>query len=350
MNPEIRGDKAQGADPGALPGDVALEQLARTLPRPDPDAAARARVLRNVQAAFEARRRLGQQRRRRVIFAGAAAMMVCTLTVVVLDAVRLNPPEPSSIAHHFSVDALRGEVQVLDHDASRTRMATIGTPFAAGQRIHSASAASVSLRSTQGMRLRLAEDSTLQLQADGALALVRGRVYLDTDGVRNDVAKQVRVSVGAAQIENLGTRFSVARQGASLTIAVRSGSVRWAQGRDRTTVQARERLHVESGRVISRAPLADPDAEFAWALAAAAFPSSGAPVADVLAWYADETGRSLRLAPGVDRLLAQRVEGVSQAAEPARRVEAVLAAAGLSLRVTEEALVVDCINRRACDG
>lgn len=341
-------NEGKDPDPLAESSDVALAQLRRAQPRLDPDAQARARVLLRVQAAFEAQLRARRQRSRRFGFAMAAAVALCVTSAALLEGILSRPLAPSAVARQFTVDALHGEVRVVDSEANEPQIAEAGTRIRAGQRIHSAPSASVSLRSADGLRVRLSGGSELRFRSDGAFALEHGRVYLDTDAARTPAEKHVLLRVGDAQIENQGTRFSVSVQGTALAIAVRSGSVSWAEGRDRATVQARERLQIAAGRVIARTQLEDLDAEFAWTLAAAAFPPPGTAMTEVLAWYADETGQALLLAPGVDRLLSQRIEGVSQAPEPRLRVQALLAASGLTMRETAAGISVECVDRRDC--
>jgi transmembrane sensor len=149
---------------------------------------------------------------------------------------------------------------------------------------------------SDGSRAILAGGTRLRLDHDAPreVGLEHGEALFD---VAHDAAAPFRVRFAGGAVEDLGTRFTVRRDGAGTQVAVAEGAVAYRAGADRVVLRPGDRLSVRSGeRVLGRIAV---EAVGAWATTSLAYQNAD------LSKVAADLSREL----GVPVMVASEVRG-----------------------------------------
>lgn len=300
--------------------------LAGAGPRSEPPAADLRRIRDAARA--EWRRRHATPGRRPASIAGWLALAAGLLLAVSLGrlATRRDPVPPPGIVARL--EAVRGSV--------RPAGLVAGGALVAGARIETgegANAGTVALRLSGGASLRLDSGTVLGLASARWVRLERGAVYVDSEAAPGD---GVAVETTLGTVREIGTRFEVrlAREaGGLLAVGVRAGRVAVDRDGSRLEVAAGERLELGADGTATVRPLAADDPAWSWIGSALPLEIEGRTLGDLLARYAIETGREARFA---DARLEAEVAGVVlhgsvAGLDPDEVLEAAVAGAGLRL-------------------
>jgi transmembrane sensor len=149
--------------------------------------------------------------------------------------------------------------------------------------------------------------------ADGSGVILNGATRLIVDGgstraltlahgealftVRHDEARPFRVSVGGADVVDVGTRFDIVRDGGATQVAVSEGAVDWRRDGNAVRVDAGNRLRVRDGSANVELAAMAPGAVGGWT--AGQLDYDGAPLSEVAADVARTLGVTLSADPAV---------------------------------------------------
>ncbi len=308
------------------------ELFAQAKPRPLPPAADTEEIRRAVMAEWEAV--TGPRKwRRRAGFAAAASVL---LAVAVWVGGGLGPSSPPPVVAR--VERVQGAVG----DAAGTRLAVAST-VAVGDRL-STRAGQIALRLASGGSLRIGPRSEVVLTGVDTAELVSGVLYFDSERRRGGAEFSVRTAVGS--VRDVGTQFVMRLDGGrgGLDVGVRDGSIVLTTQSASDTAESGQRLvAAQDATAIRREPMATFGGDWAWTeTLAPPFDIDGRTVTDFLAWFAQQTGRSVVFgSPAAERLARETRLNGSIDLEPMQKLSAVLALTDLVYAVDGERVVIN---------
>ena len=158
-----------------------------------------------------------------------------------------------------------------------------------------------------GASVRLDSDAAVEWTGAHALKLLRGAVYVDSDG---PAAPALVVSTDFGEVREIGTQFQVRVTTERLVVGVREGRVVVSPPSGslagRSEVAAGQQVTVDEAGNLSAAELSPTSREWDWVLSAApSFDPAGRSVIDFFGWYERQTGVVVRFA---DPAVQARVE------------------------------------------
>ncbi len=287
------------------PADSANEEhllediLRQATPRPQPSTAARERALRELRG--EWRSLTAERRKRRQFLALGAAASIALATLFGLQ--------------WFNADtapALNPQAQILriDGDAVTVNGQLVAAddfnamPLSAGDQLQTTRDSHAAIGWGNGS-LRLDAASTITMLENGAINLVSGAVYFDSQQYGHDSASRIIVRTVFGEISHLGTQFQARINDAELTLQVREGAVDIKGPRVEVQIAAGESLHVTGNGEIQRRAISSHDPSWQWATEIAPELSlDGRSTADVLNWIGRETGQRVQYRSNQARQLA----------------------------------------------
>ncbi len=214
-----------------------------------------------------------------------------------------------------------------------------GDEIHAGTVLETARDSRAAFRLAGGHELRLDVDTCLRLVSDRVLALERGALYVDSR--ESPGSLEIRTPLGTAR--DIGTRFEVRLDDASLRVRVRDGRV--AVDRDGQIHEAGRgaELTLDSYGALARREIEVYGPEWRWSLEVApAFDAEGRPISELLDWVTRETGWRLRLDPAVARGAATvTISGSIKGLPPDQILNVILPTTGLKHRVEDGELIVE---------
>jgi len=267
------------------------------------------------------REHLRARSRRRRVWLAAVVGAAAVLAVVWIAGPR--PVAPPVEAARVEVTQGGGPRRVGDRLAVGDEIVT------AGDRL--------SLRLVSGASVRVDRESRVRLQSTHALELERGAVY----AVSAPGSTPLEVYTPQGVVREIGTRFEVRLAGGGLRVRVREGLTVLAAASGRHEAGPGMEILSRGGAPPSMRPVAIAGAEWAWTLALApAFPVEGHSLSDFLAWFAAETGRSVRFRDPALSAAAPRIvlHGSVDGLTPDEALDAVLPAAGIRHHLEGDAL------------
>ncbi|MCU0977426.1 MAG: FecR family protein [Steroidobacteraceae bacterium] len=206
----------------------------------------------------------------------------------------------------------------------------MGADVAAGRAITAAGGGAL-LRLGPSLTLRLSAGTEATFASATRVELEQGRLFVDA---APGAGAALEIATSHGEVRHLGTQYEVVDRDGVVEVAVREGRVQLLPT-EGTPVEAGagELLRARGGAAPELQALADPEARFAWL---AALPSAitidGRSLAEFLAWYARETGRSVSFAdPALERtataaVLSGSVDGLA----PEAALDVVMASTDLS--------------------
>jgi hypothetical protein len=203
-------------------------------------------------------------------------------------------------------------------------------------------AAGASLRRADGTELSLARDTRISLASASTVRLWRGRLYVQTDGMRR--AHDLVVSTDLGSVEHLGTQFMVERETDALLVAVRDGRVALHYPQHQAVeLQDGEAASVDPHGDLRRWELSAFDSTWDWAdVLATPLVIEGQSLYAVLSRIAQRSGLVLRFSTPSAETEARglALHGAPLALQPRDALSAVLATTTLSGTTVDRQILV----------
>ncbi len=191
--------------------------------------------------------------------------------------------------------------------------------------------------------LRLAENSTLRIDASDQFTLLTGRVYADTgEFVYRDGGLRIDTPLGA--VTDIGTQFSVSMHDGLLDVAVREGRVDIRSDSHKYVAMSGERVTLEQQGEPQVSSLALTDDYWNWTTdLAPTFDIEGRSLMDFLKWAARESGRMLFFEDSELRMVAMRTDlhGSIAGFSPLDAIESVLSTTAFRYYIEADKIVIE---------
>lgn len=242
---------------------------------------------------------------------------------------------PSPVAR---VERIDGVVQSADGERL-----LVGAAIEAGE-IVSSRAGGVALRLATGGSLRIGTQSRVALRGPDSAELVAGALYFDSEGERSG-AFVVTTELGT--VRDVGTQFLARLDDAAgrFDVGVRDGRVELTSEIGSAAAGVGERLIViENAPAIRREQIATYGGDWEWTeRLARPFDTDGRTVAELLDWFASQTGRSVEFAsPEAEQAARDAViRGSIDVVAPLPKLEAALATTTLTFTLDGNRVVID---------
>jgi len=314
--------------------DVERERLLKQLfahaePRPQPPARDTEEIRSAVLAEWEAVTGRRVWRKRAAFAAAASVVLVAALTYFRGD------PAPSAPAPLIaSVERVQGTVTT----ASGSRL-SLNSGITARTQIETGDA-QIALALTGGGSLRIGPRSRVVLTSGDEAELLAGALYFDSEDQR---ASAFAVATELGRIRDVGTQFLVRLDDQQLDVGVRAGRVDLSRAGTSDTAGVGERLIAsQAANGVRRDSIATFGSDWEWAESLAPpFEIDGRTVSDFLAWFAEQTGRTIVFADGAAERAAReaRLTG-SIDLPPMQKLSAVLALTNLTYALERERVVI----------
>lgn len=298
-------------------------------PRQAPPADAYRATLAAATTAWRAKVRRGRQRR---ALGWAAAAGVAALAAAALLQWQWPASPQAGVAR---VARVIGTVQTLEDGVWLAVDEQRGS-LAAGTQLRTVAGSRAGLLLEDGVSLRLAAASQVQIDSARRLYLARGTIYVDTGPGGGARAMEIVTPAGTAR--DIGTQFELQVSGAALRLRVREGQVEIDRGDLSISGSAGEQLVIDSLGRVTRSGIAPDDAVWQWAQGLGPAPDlDGRPATELLAWVARETGRVVRYAsPAVQRQAERAIlRGNMRHLAPLEALEVMLATTDLGFALVD---------------
>lgn len=305
-----------------------LERLLRLAGRrPEPSAEGRARAREAVHGAWETAMRARTRRRWALVAWPALAAAAAVIAIA-------QPWRGSGSAVALDVGTIAVGGPQIDGREGRS-----GDVLSAGATLHTPAGRVASVTLVGGGELRLNAGTTVRLLDLRRLVLEQGQVYVDAG---QSGGRDLIVETPAGELRDIGTRFDVLSDGATVRVRVRDGIVRLtSRGRD-TDARAGQQIRADANgeAVLSGTITYGPDWD--WILKGAPFPIDGARLDAFLRWVEIEGGLTVEFQdPALRTRVGSTVLNGSIAGlglEDALAV--ILPASGLTYRIAGDRIVI----------
>lgn len=279
----------------------------------------------------------GARRRRRTGLAVAAAVVAgIALTLALIQ----PPPAPPPVLVATVVHTLGDSGTQIVRGRSSMRVRDKGTELYAGSRLEVPDGDGLAVELLRGGELRLAGGTRMELIAVREFRLLAGAVYFDSGSAHGHAAEHVTIRAGGATVRDIGTRFAVGLNGATVDVRVRDGAVQIDRGGELLTAQRGERLSVAPSGEVERLVHPRHGEDWRWVDRLAAM--SGDPdrrVIEVLEWASAETGYDLVFSDAGARGVAdETILRGSGALDPIAALRAVDLTTRLDFRIVDGTL------------
>ncbi|HIK70559.1 MAG: FecR family protein [bacterium] len=176
-----------------------------------------------------------------------------------------------------------------------------------------------------GLNLRIAQDSLIQLTGLDEVDLITGQIYVDSnDG--GSRANSIVVTTPFGHARDIGTQFSVRVLRSNWQVQVREGSVEINHGD--VVAFAGERILMAENASVQKSAIDTDDESWAWTQkVSVTFDLEGAALSSYLDWVSRETGKTLKYRSEVARNQAKRtmLHGSIKGLKPLESLRIVLA-------------------------
>lgn len=212
-------------------------------------------------------------------------------------------------------------------------------PLLTGAVLRTQAASAVALE-VEDVSVRIADGAEVVLESRSRLQLIRGKIYIDTDG--GGVGRMLVVT-DAASVSDVGTQFEVQYQTGDYYVRVREGEVLLQHGAQRERGVAGEQISIDRTGIVRIAPFARADPAWHWVHALASAPDiDNQPLTILLAWVARETGVAVRYAsPAIERqATATILHGSIRHLEPLQALAVMMATTDLKHEVLADGTIM----------
>jgi hypothetical protein len=322
--------QSQGSTPDAEAERVLQRLFAHAEPRPLPPEADAEEIRRAVYAEWDAAtgRRVF---RRRAGFAAAASVVLAFALWVGF------APSPSNAPTLARVERVDGLVDGADGEPL-----VVGTALTAGG-VVTTGTGQIALRLESGGSLRIGAQSRVVLTGADAAELLAGVLYFDSENARDGAAFNVATSLG--NVRDVGTQFLARLDNVAgrFDVGVRSGRIELRSVGETGAAGVGERLVVmQDGASIRRDTIATFGGDWDWVeRVAPPFETDGRTIGDFLAWFEEQTGRTVMFgSAAAERAAREKIAG-SIDLPLLQELAAVLAIADLTYAFDGERVVID---------
>lgn len=254
-------------------------------PRPQPPEGVREEAFGALHGEWQA---LVQQRKRRARvsqFAAAAAVLVAAFLALRA----FDEPAVSTLEPVASVQRVVGDTVTLN-GGSIVESAVL----APGDALLTGAASMIALNWHGGASLRIAESSEITIVSDGAVRLVSGALYFDSQqfGQVHDPELQFMVETALGRVSHVGTQFMLRVQPDDIDVSVREGEIKINAAKVDVAVRTGERRILHRDGQYEQLPIAPGDPLWDWvAESAPAVQLNGRSAFETLEWIGRELGR-----------------------------------------------------------
>lgn len=324
----------QGED---LESDDGIEALlrevgARDLPAPE--------LMQKVRDAVHVEwRQMVEQRARRRRFTGLAIAASVAGIALAVAFTTLMLPRSVVLAQ---VARVSGSLQIDTAGAGEWRPIVAGEQVKTGDIIRTDAGSSAALKLADGVSVRVAAGSLLELAAADRIALERGGLYVDA-GKEHGSQDTLLVQTPFGSVRHLGTQYQVLTARDGIAVSVREGRVEIANTFGTHTAVAGEQVQVQSPDQVIRSQISPQDASWQWAVQIApAMTIENQPLSGFLDWVARETGRQVVYASDAAHSQAQALilRGSVGELTPEQALEAVLATTSFTHRESGDVIEI----------
>jgi len=253
-------------------------------------------------------------------------------------AVLVSQPEPA-------LPVAVGTVAKVVSPATGDGALALGDPIYEGMTIETSQGQGMSFLLARNESLRLAENSSLRIDASDQFTLLRGRVYADTgEFVYRDGGLRIDTEFGA--VTDIGTQFAVSIDDNLLDVAVREGRVDIRSDEHahaHHVAMSGERVRLRPQGEVAVDTLALTDDYWNWTTdLAPTFDIEGRSLMDFLKWAARESGRILFFEDAELRMAAMRTDlhGSISDFGPLEAIESVLPTTRFRYRLESDRIVI----------
>lgn len=307
---------------GNEPQDSDLAALLRASgARAQPSAAAMASVRAAVAEEWQAT--VAARKRRNSLGRWSVAAAVTTAAVALWITRPLYLPATAQVA---AVERIEGTVSVQSQGERDWHPASTTLSLHRGDRLRTGTGGRIAVRLSDGLGMRLDENTVLAFESERRATLAEGAVYVDSDGSRTESAESLEIQTSAGTVRHLGTQYQARLSDVGLQVAVREGRVAITVAGHDVVGTAGEQLTVRDQQV-RRDAIAANSNTWSWiGSVTPPFNIEGKSVDAFLTWAARETGRTV-------------VYGSPEAARRARAVTLNGSIAGLSADTSIDAVL-----------
>lgn len=217
-----------------------------------------------------------------------------------------------------------------------------GDTVRTGDTLRTADGQLLSVALTDGTSLRLASNTSLQLDEKRSFTLLTGIIYADS-GPTVSGTSPLEVRTGLGLVTDVGTQFLVSYRDAVLNIAVREGRVDVSDSRATYTAPAGHRMTLQATGEVSRGKISATDSAWDWVSEVApAFDIQASSLFDFLTWVARETGKELIFTDNSSRNAAMVtfLSGSIRGFTPLEAVASVLPTTAFEYEINATSIVV----------
>ena len=296
--------------------------------RPAVSADIEARVYNHVQQEWRNSLPVSQTRKWAVPLALAASILIAVTLMI-------NPVGVEG--------ALVGSVaRVSNEFGATTATLSVGDAVRAGDTLTTRNGQLLNIALPDNTSLRLAQNTSLQLDGPYRVTLVAGTVYADS-GFLPSQGNKLAIQTEVGVITDIGTQFLVSFVGAELGVAVREGRVDVTAERDIYTARAGESLMSQVGSPAITGRIGATDRVWDWTLDVASdFEIENNSLLDFLEWVSRETGKELIFASDEIRAAAMAtvLHGSVSDLTPSEAADTILATTEFDYRIDETSIIL----------
>ncbi|MFK7864302.1 MAG: FecR domain-containing protein [Pseudohongiellaceae bacterium] len=241
-------------------------------------------------------------------FAAAASLVVAVSAIFFLPQ-NENPEVFASLIQNTGIIEYRNKTQqwsLLSSDQA----------LSPGTELRSGNASYGSLDLSNGMTLRMDQNTRLSFEALDRIYLATGGIYAESHSELDEQSITIETQWGSAR--DIGTRFEVRADADQWRVQVRDGLVVVNQNTITNTLAANERLVIDKNDQVTKETVSAADQSWHWTQhAPSLFNMEGANLKDFINWWSRETGRVVHfrntedLSSSEKTILHGSLEGVS---------------------------------------
>ncbi|NNF66176.1 MAG: FecR domain-containing protein [Gammaproteobacteria bacterium] len=192
-----------------------------------------------------------------------------------------------------------------------------------------------------GISVRLDRQTRLRLESPLRLALIEGRVYIDTVDY---IGPSLEVLTGNAVVRDIGTQFEVRVDGGGTLVRVRDGEILLDSLDEQFSAGRGEQIALQDNGVVTRALVSGHDASWNWMHGIAPlFNTDGRLVSELVAWVGRETGRRIEYADSLIRNTAAStyIRGSVSGRTPVETLDLALETTRFKYYIDDEILAIE---------
>lgn len=177
------------------------------------------------------------------------------------------------------------------------------SPIAASYKIRTGSDSYTAIRLTNGMDIRIGENTTLEITNLNEVFLNTGTLYVDSNAAEADI--NVRTPFG--QAVDIGTQFEVKVSPQHWQVQVRDGQVEMKDDTEVFLLDSGYRLQISENDTVNRSTIDSDDDSWQWINnVSTPFKLEGATVSRYLEWFSKESGKKIEYQSESARVAANK--------------------------------------------